>query len=63
MRSFINVRNGIYVLCYTFKITKTELGEELGVTYGTINNRKSGNSGDKKAIFLKNTTLKPHLTK
>lgn len=59
----MNAKNGIYVLCYTLKITETILGEEFGVTYGTINNRKSGNSGDKKAIFLKNTTLKPHLTK
>ena len=47
----MNAKNGIYVLRHTLKLTKTELGEEFGVTYETINNRKSGNSGDKKAIF------------
>ena len=38
----MNIKNEIYVLCHTLKITETELGEELGVTYETINNRKSG---------------------
>ena len=38
----MNIKNEIYVLCHTLKVTETELGEELGVTYETINNRKSG---------------------
>lgn len=38
----MNVRNEIYVLCNTLRITETELGIELGVTYETINNWKNG---------------------
>lgn len=38
----MNIKNEIYVLCHTLKINETELGEELGVTYETINNWKSG---------------------
>ena len=38
----MDVKNEIYVLCNTLKITETELGKELGVTYETINNWKNG---------------------
>lgn len=38
----MNVKNETYVLCNTLRITETELGKELGVTYETINNWKNG---------------------
>ena len=47
----MNAKNEIYALYFTLKIAETELGEELGVTYETINNRKNGNSGDKKQFL------------
>ena len=62
MTFFMKVKNGIHVLCYTLKITETELGKETGVAYGTINNRESGNSGKKSNIFKKHY-LKLYLTK
>lgn len=38
----MNIKNEIYVLCDTLKITETELGKELDVSYETINNWKNG---------------------
>jgi len=38
----MNIKNEIIVLCDTLKVTETELGKELGVTYETINHWKNG---------------------
>ena len=38
----MNIKNEIKVLCDTLRITETELGKELGVTFETINHWKNG---------------------
>ena len=37
----MNIKNEIYVLCDTLRMTEVELAKELGVTYETINNWKN----------------------